>query len=93
MKNIRYHIQLEKQRTTISLDNIVSSLLSLKLGFKPGTSEAHVAVRHKLEEYIAHDRGRSGKLLGRYITEQAILDLVDNMLSKKYDDYLCKEGQ
>jgi len=88
MAIIRYHIQLSKQRTTISLDKIISDLLSIKLGAKPETAEAHRAVRKQLEKYIAHDLGRTEKLLSQYITAEAILDLADNILSEKYIDYI-----
>ena len=52
---VRYHIQLLKHRTTVSVDKIVSDLLAIKLKVKPGTPEAHQVVREKLEEFIAHD--------------------------------------
>ncbi|WNV05233.1 hypothetical protein RP726_02200 [Candidatus Methylospira mobilis] len=47
--HIRYHIKLTRSgattRTTISLDKIVSDLLSVALGRLPGSKEAHNAVR------------------------------------------------
>ncbi|HHS8262910.1 TPA: hypothetical protein ACTUT5_003912 [Legionella anisa] len=84
MKTVRYHIQLDSHRTTISLDKIVSDLMAIKLKTKPGTKDAHSAVRLQLEQFIAHDLGRAGFRLGRYITEQAVLFISDNILSEKY---------
>jgi metal-dependent HD superfamily phosphatase/phosphodiesterase len=87
MMTVRYHIQLSKHRTTVSVDKIVSDLLAVKLGFKPDTPEAYQAVARRLDNLVT-DRGRSGHRLSHYVTQEAILDLVDNILSKKYDDYL-----
>src|SRR4051812_26051702 len=86
MTTVRYHIQLSRHRTTVSVDKIVSDLLAIKLGFKPDTPEAYQAVGRRLDSLIT-DRGRPGHRLSHYVTQEAILDLVDNMLSKKYIDY------
>ena len=84
---VRYHIQLQEHRTTISMDKIVSDLLAIKLGEKPDTKEAHSAVRKQLDKFIAHDRGRGGYQLGRYVTEQSVLLISDKMVSEKYWDF------
>ncbi|HMB03282.1 MAG TPA: hypothetical protein VKP69_06015, partial [Isosphaeraceae bacterium] len=47
-----YHVQLGKRRTTVSLDQIISVLLSLKLDHDPGTQDAHSAVRGYLQEKL-----------------------------------------
>ena len=86
MTTIRYHIQLSKHRTTVSLDKIISDLMAIKLGFMPDTPEAHQAVSKRLNDLIV-DRSRSGYRLTHHITQEAILDLVDKMLSRKYIDY------
>ena len=39
MKMMRYHIQLNKHRTTVLLDQIIAELLAIKLDTKPGTKE------------------------------------------------------
>ena len=46
MKNIGYKIQLNKHRTTVVLDETITQLLALKLNKKPGTKEAHLAVKN-----------------------------------------------
>ncbi len=84
MKTIRYHVQLANHRTTISLEKTISDLMSIKLGFRPGTKESHQAVRKQLDSFIEHDRGRGGHGLGLYISEQAVLFVSDKTLSKKY---------
>src|SRR5512135_1565547 len=79
-----YHVRLGERRTTASLDNIISTLLSLKLGHDPGTDDAHSAVRtylqHKLDEN--NDPGRSR--VSQWLREEALLDLVDKKVSEKY---------
>lgn len=50
--NQRYHVTLGSRRTTVSLDNFLSLLLSLKLGHTPQTPQAQRAVRHWLLELV-----------------------------------------
>ena len=88
MRTMRYHIQLNSHRTSISLDKIVSDLMAIKLNKKPDTKAAHSAVRKQLEAFVAHDLDREGYRLGRYITEQAVLFISDNMLSERYWEHL-----
>ena len=45
MNIIRYHIQLNSHRTSVSIDTIISDLMAIKLNKTPGTKEAHSAVR------------------------------------------------
>lgn len=93
MKNtniVRYHLQLRDYRTTVSMDKIISDLLAIKLGKTPNTEEAHMAIRKQLDQFIAHDRSRKGRQLGRYVTDQAILMISDNILSEKYLDLTCQ---
>ena len=89
MTTVRYHIQLSNHRTTISVDKIVSDLMAIKLGFRPDTQEAYQAVGRRLDNLVT-DRGRPGHRLSNYVTQEAILDLVDNMLSEKYIDYMIE---
>jgi hypothetical protein len=91
MSNTRYHVRLNSHRTTVPMDNILSELLALKLGTKPGTKEAHVAVRKQIDEFVERDRGRPGYGLARYITEQSILFIADKILSDKYLEYCMQE--
>lgn len=91
MSKVRYHVQLNSHRTTISLDKILSELMAIKLHEKPGTPLAHAVVRQKIDEFIDRDRGRPGYGLARYVSEQAVLFVADNNLSERYGDYLMKE--
>lgn len=91
MSKVRYHVQLNSHRTTVSLDKIISELMAIKLDTKPGTATAHTAVRQKIDEFIERDRGRPGYGLARYITEQAVLFIADTMLSEQYWSYWINE--
>jgi hypothetical protein len=91
MNSIRYHIQLNSHRTTVSMDTILSDLLSIKLGTRPGTKEAHKAVRQQIDEFIERDRGRPGYGVAKYVTEQAMLFISDSKLSEKYWEYRLEE--
>ena len=79
MKSVRYRIQLSKHNTTITLHKIVSDLIAIKLGVTPDTSEAHHAVGKRLHELIM-DR----EVTNKFIVEEAVLDLVGELLSEKY---------
>jgi len=79
-----FHVMLGKRRTTVSLDKILSELLSLKLGTVPNREDAHSAIRLYLQQKLdeAKDPGRA--YMSQWLAGEALLDLVDKELSKKY---------
>ena len=85
---IRYHVTLGTSRTTVSTSGILCELLALKLGATPGTPEAHGAVRKWLQARLdAHgDPGRAR--VSQWLAEQALFAVVDNILSKRYDEWV-----
>lgn len=89
MPRDRYHLQLKKHRATVYLDNIVSDLISMKLGVKPGTAQAYHAIKKQLELYMELGLGMEWRALNEFIVEDAILELVDSGLSEKYMNYIC----
>jgi hypothetical protein len=86
IRTVRYHIYLDSHRTTVSLDKIVSDLMAIKLGYLPDSTEAHQAVSKRLNQLVK-DKGRDGYRLTYHVTQEAILDLVDNRLSTRYQDF------
>jgi hypothetical protein len=84
MKMMRYHIQLNRYRTTVVLDEIITELLAIKLDTKPGTKEAHLAVRKQLNIFLPDDPDMTGIGLRKYLTRKAVLFLSDTILSEKY---------
>jgi hypothetical protein len=79
-----YHVLLGKRRTTVSLDKIISTLLSLKLGHDPGTEDAHSAVRVYLQENLDATNDPRRTSVSQWLRQEVLLDLVDKKLSAKY---------
>lgn len=102
-KHARYHIKLNSGfalkkgystststsgLTSVSLNQTLADLLALKLKTKPGSKEARAEVTKQLQEFINHDLNRGSHGLSRYLTEQAILFVIDNELSGEYNKFL-----
>lgn len=92
----RYHVLIEGQRTTVSVDMTLSHLLAVKLGFNPfaDTTAAHTAVRAWLQGEVDRDPGayvlsrrgvtnRNSQRLQKY----ALLFVAAAHLVKRLDDY------
>ncbi len=84
----RYHVVLGSERTTVSLDTMLSELLALKLKAIPNSEEAHQAIRMWLQALIneANDPGR--RRMSQWLQSQAILFLVDKKLSNRWEEYI-----
>ena len=87
----RYHLSLDHKRTTVSLDNMVSDLLAIRLGSFPQSAQAHGAVRAWLQQQLdrANDPGRIR--VSQWLRDEAVLFLVDNKLSTTYLDWLLED--
>ena len=92
MKNIRYQIRLNKNRTTVVLDETITELLAIKLNKKPGAKEAHLVVRKQLEIFIPDDLDMSDIGLEKYLTRKSVLFLTDTNLRDKYWQFHFNEG-
>jgi len=92
MKNIRYQIQLNENRTTVVLDETITELLAIKLNKKPGTKEAHKVVVKQLEIFIPDDLDMSDIGLEKYLTRKSVLFLTDTKLRDKYWQFHFNEG-
>jgi hypothetical protein len=57
MALVRYHVKIDKVRTTVSLAPVLSELLALKLGVEPQTRAAQAALRAWLQQEIDSDPG------------------------------------
>ncbi len=79
-----YHVRLGEQRTTVSLDKILSILLSLKLGHDPGTEDAHSAVRAYLQAKLDENNDPGRSHVSQWLREEVLLDLADKKVSEKY---------
>lgn len=83
----RFHLTLGQKRTTVSLDTMLSDLLAIRLGSFPQSPQAHGAVRAWLQQRLdqANDPGRIR--VSQWLTDQAVLFLVDTNLSNTYLDW------
>ena len=88
----QYHVKIGAKRTTVSLSEVLCDLLALKLGSTPRTAEANQAVQGWLQGQLdAHnDPGRLR--VSQWLTEQVVLEIVDKMLSKQYDEWILSGG-
>ena len=84
MATSRFHVVIDKVRTTVTLAPVLSELLILKLGAEPGTEAGHGAVRQWLQAEIEKDPGavRYGRASQR-LAYQAILAIASPGLIAK----------
>ena len=96
---IRYHLTIPKKRTTISIDEIISDLIAIKLGFTSVSKDMHTAVRKQLEKLILpyhdpkspyYDPYHVNYKLTRFVTKHAILWLAGEEVTDQYYEYKVK---
>lgn len=93
--NQRYHLTLGPKRTTVSLDNLLSLLLSLKLGHTPQTTQAQRAVRHwlqaRVDEHADYTRAHTSQWLGEQVIRALISADVNNLYTQWMDRVLATD--
>jgi len=93
--NQRYHVTLGPKRTTVSLDNHLSLLLSLELGRAPQTPQGQRAVRHwlqaRLDEHGDYNRTHTSQWLGEQVIRELISADVKNLYSQWIDEVLATD--
>ena len=90
MATTKFHVfkDLERQkRTTVSLDNDVYQLLSLKFGSIPDNKESHKIVRKWLQAQLDEDVDPYRVHSSQWLQRKAVLEIVDKNLSNKYWDW------
>ena len=94
--NQRYHLTLGSRRTTVSLDNHLSLLLSLKLGHAPETPQAQRAVRQwlqaRLDEHGDYNRAHTSQWLGKEVMSALISAEVKNLYCQWIDEVLATDA-
>jgi len=89
MNQLRLHIRLGSQRTTISADEMLCAMLAIKLGHDP--DNAGQVAREWLQERLPHKVG-TGKGIGKRTSQAArelmIEAIADKKLSRAYDDWV-----
>lgn len=93
--NQRYHVHLGSRRTTVSLDNHLSLLLGLKLGYTPHTPQAQRAIRHwlqaRLDEHGDSKRAHTSQWLGKEVMSTLISTEVTNLYNQWMDQLLAAD--
>src|ERR1700730_8983675 len=86
-----YHVTLGDHRTTVSIDNILSELMALKLGHDPDAPEAHGAIRRWLQDRLddANDPGRSRT--SQWLQAQIVEALVSDKLAAAHGRWVDKK--
>ena len=84
----RYHVTLGARHTTVSLDNSLSALLSLKLGFTPGGAPAQRAVRHWLQARLDERGDYRSAHTSQWLSEQVLHALISAELTERYNQWL-----
>ena len=95
----RYQLTILNKRTTIPINEIISDLIAIKLGFSSVTKDTHVAVRKQIEKLIlpyydpkspCYNLYCINNKLTQVITNEAILWLAEKELTRKYYEYKIK---
>lgn len=90
--NNRYHVRISHKRTTVSLDNILSALMSLYLGVEPGSPEAHKSVRIWMQERLDRANDPCRIHVSQWIKLEIVGELISKDLAEKYGDWLLRSG-
>lgn len=84
----RYHVTLGTKRTTVSLDNTLSVLLSLRLGQPPHTSQAQRAVRHWLQARLDEQKDYNRCRTSQWLRNEVVYALITADLAELYGQWL-----
>lgn len=88
----KFHVNLGKRRTTITVDTIISNLLALKLGYAPETPEAYKAIREYFQEKLDEGKDSGRVLVSYWLQEQALFELISPDTLKKYSKWFEKHN-
>lgn len=88
-----YHIRVNGQRTTITIDIKLDDLLAIKRVFTPRSAEHRAALRETIQRWIDDDPGKYVSNPSRTIRRQLLELLVDKKIRDRYWDWFLKEIQ
>lgn len=88
---IRYHVRLGEKRTTLSISDLLSKLLALKLGLVPDSLETHGAVREWLQKCLDRAADPNRVRVSQWIQDEVILFVTDKELSEQYHRWLLED--
>ena len=92
MKQQRLHIRLGDQRTTVTVDSVLSAMLAIKLGQDPGdTRVVREWLQQRLPGKIGVDRG-IGKKASQHARVLMIEAIADTKISAAYDSWVIGQA-
>mgnify|MGYP005862128063 CR=1 FL=1 len=90
MKQQRLHIKLGDQRTTVTVDTILSAMLAIKLGQEPDDTRAvREWLQARLPDKIGTDKG-IGKKASQHARVLLIEEIADTKVSAAYDEWVIQ---
>lgn len=87
----RYHLNLGRKRTTVSVSDTLSQLMALKLKLEPETKEAHTGIREWLQDRLDEHNDPGRIAVSQWLQDEAVLFLVDTKLSEKYSEWILSQ--
>ena len=88
---MKYHIKLGLKRTTVSLDKMLSDILSLKLGTVPESREAHATVREWLQAHLDRNGDIRQVRVSQWLHGKAIEEIASPDLREQYIDWFIRD--
>ncbi len=89
---IRYHLRRSGGETTVSIDNILSELLALKLGRQPD-EDAHQAVRLWLQDCLDKSIDPDRIHLSQWLQARIVEEIASWELREKRDEWLDRKSR
>jgi hypothetical protein len=87
----RYHVRIGQRRTTVSMDNIVSEYLSLRLRVAPHDPKSHGTVRAWLQEKLNRISDPNQNQVSQWLLGQALRAMVTEDLRHRYDSWRTRQ--
>ncbi len=87
----RYHVSLGRKRTTISVDKMLSTLMSLHLNTQPNTRSARLAVRAWLQARLDENNDPGRSRVSQWLHGELVEALIAPALKQKYHAWLDSE--
>jgi hypothetical protein len=84
----RFHLRRGGQKTTVSIDSILSELLAFKLGRHPDDADAPGAVREWLQDRLDSSIDPTRIHLSQWLQARIIEEIASLELREKRDEWL-----
>jgi hypothetical protein len=82
-----YHVRLGQRRTTVSMDDILSELLSLRLRVAPSNPNSHSKVRQWLQTKLNGSNNPNQKHVSQWLQSEAIKEIAADDLLRSHSEW------